>query len=478
MTTPPITFGTDGIRGVAGEFPLSPTAVLAVGRAIGAWLRSRDDDPSVIIGRDTRPSGQQIAHTLLAGLSAEGVTADDVGIITTPGIALLTRKLGYSLGVVISASHNPHAQNGIKLIGADGFKLSDEDESAIEHLIQQYLESDAPSTAFGAVRHTPPLREHYIQHLSAGLQAGALRGLSVVLDCANGASYAIAPEVFARLGATVTALGTAPTGHNINVRSGSEHVRRHSTTLQAMLHDSDSALGIAFDGDADRVIFLLPDGTLVDGDHILGLLGVTLQARGDLPGNTVVATTMSNSGLAYYLDQHGITLERTRVGDRYVMARMREGGFRLGGEQAGHIILLDDEHTAGDGIYIGLQVAALVAQDPAILARLTAEMPRFPQVIASAHLERQVPLESIPALQPMIDDTLAAFNHQGRVNMRYSGTEPNLMRAMVEGGLHSSMQEVVERALALCNIVAEASRTRSLHIDIVDCATGAKIEQV
>lgn len=476
MTQAPIHFGTDGIRGVAGEYPLSPEAVLAIGRAVGAWLHTRASDPTAIIGRDTRPSGQQITHALLAGLAAEGVIADDVGVISTPGVAHLTRALGYSLGIVISASHNPFNQNGIKLIGGDGFKLSDEDEEAIEALIAQKLEQGGISQRFGQVRQAEQHRERYVQHLIAGLAPNALHGLGVVLDCANGAAYATAPEVFARLGASVTALGTAPTGHNINVRSGSEHVRRHSATLKAMLDDSDAQLGIAFDGDADRVIFLTRDGVLVDGDHIMALLGEALHRQGLLPGNTVVATTMSNSGLEYYLNQQSIRLDRTKVGDRYVMARMRESGFRLGGEQAGHIILLDDEHTAGDGIYIGLQVAALVAQNPAALVDIAANMSRFPQVIASAHLERQVPLDGISALQPLIDDTLAAFDHLGRVDMRYSGTEPNLMRAMVEGGLNSSMEEVIERALALCNLVAEASRSENARIDMVDCATGARID--
>lgn len=475
MTLKPIRFGTDGIRGVAGEYPLSPEAVLAVGRAIGAWIQTLSGDPTVVIGRDTRPSGQQITHTLLAGLAAEGVTADEVGVISTPGVAHLTRSLDYDLGIVISASHNPFEHNGIKLIGGDGFKLSDEDEETIEALIDQKLADGGISSQFGHVRQAEQHRERYLKHLIAGLEPGALRGLGVVLDCANGASYAIAPDVFAHLGATVTALGTAPTGHNINVRSGSEHVRRHSATLKAMLDDSDAQLGIAFDGDADRVIFLTREGTLVDGDHIMGLLGEAFHKRGTLSGDTVVATTMSNSGLEYFLNQRGIALERTKVGDRYVMARMREKSFRLGGEQAGHIILLDDEHTAGDGIYIGLQVAALVAQDHDALSRIVSDMPKFPQVIASAHLEAQVPLESIPTLQPLVDETLAAFDHQGRVNMRYSGTEPNLMRAMVEGGLNSSMDDVIKRALALCGVVASAGQSTAPRIDIVDCATGAKI---
>ncbi len=472
----PIQFGTDGIRGVAGHYPLAPESVLAVGRAIGEWLRQTSGDPTVLIGRDTRPSGQQLTHTLLAGLAAEGVTADDVGIMTTPGIAHLTRALGYDLGIVISASHNPHDQNGIKLIGADGFKLSDADEETIEALITDKLTNGKPPNRFGEVNHAEQHRDRYLKHLVSGLEPGALQGLRVVLDCANGASFDIAPRAFAHLGATVTALGTSPTGHHINVRAGSEHVRRHSNTLLAMMEDSSAHIGIAFDGDADRVIFMTATGKLTDGDHVLALLATHMKQQGWLGGDSVVTTTMSNSGLEYYLRQHGIGMERTKVGDRYVMERMRENGFTLGGEQAGHIIMLDSEHTAGDGIYIGLQVAALVARNNSLLEDIVQAMPKFPQVIASAHLDRRTPLEDIPRLEPMITETLDAFQQQGRINMRYSGTEPNLMRAMVEGGLNSSMEDVIKRALALCNLVADASASDAPHIDIVDCATGTRID--
>ena len=474
--TDPIQFGTDGIRGIAGQYPLSPQAVLATGRAIGAWLRANYDAPSVLIGRDTRPSGPQLTHTLLAGLAAAGIDCDDAGVVTTPGVAHLTRALGYQLGIVISASHNPANQNGIKLIGADGFKLSDEAEEEIEAQIMAVLAEDPPAAHFGRVFQADQNRERYLQHLVAGLAPDALDGLSVVLDCANGASYDLAPAAFAHCGATVTALGTSPTGPNINVRSGSEFVRRSRDTLRLMMEANDAQLGVAFDGDADRVIFLTQSGTLIDGDHILGLLGVRLQAEGALPGATVVATTMSNSGLAYYLDQHAIHLERTKVGDRYVMARMREQGFALGGEQAGHIILLDDEHTAGDGVYIGLRVAALVAQEHGLLERIAQEMPRFPQVIASAHLQQRTALETIPSLQPLVDETLAAFDHQGRVDLRYSGTEPNLLRAMVEGGLNSTQDDVIRRALDICTLVARSGQADPPRIDMVDCATGNRID--
>lgn len=473
--TEPISFGTDGIRGIAGVPPLSPETLLAIGRAIGRWLRQQTGTTTVLIGRDTRPSGPQITHTLLAGLVAEGVTADDLGVITTPGAAHLVRSLGYSLGIVISASHNPAPQNGIKLIGADGFKLDDDAETAIEELIQEALALHQPVEQYGNVRQANVLTDRYLSHLTADLPPDALQGLSIVLDCANGASYALAPLAFAHLGAEVTTLGASPTGLNINVRSGSEYVRRNGETLLAAMNTNHAQVGIAFDGDADRVVFLTPAGKLVDGDHILALLAVHLKARDALPGDSVVATTMSNSGLAHYLGKQGIRLERTRVGDRHVMARIREGGFALGGEQAGHIILLDETHTAGDGIYIGLQVAALVARDLGLLDRLVAEMPRFPQVIASGHLARQVPLAEVADLQPLINETMVSFQQQGRVDVRYSGTEPNLLRVMVEGGLESTQEQVVERAMTICQLMAQASQTAELHIDVVDCTTGEPI---
>jgi phosphoglucosamine mutase len=472
----PIRFGTDGIRGIAGEYPLAPATVLAIGRAVGGWLRSRTPRPTVLIGRDTRPSGPHIAHALTAGLTAEGVTVDDIGVITTPGVAYLTRAFGYELGIVISASHNPAEQNGIKLIGPDVFKLSEADEADVEATIIATLDgAHLPAAGFAPTRRADQLRERYLNHLLAGYAPDALRGLTVVLDCANGAAYALGPAAFARLGAAVTALGASPTGDNINVRSGSEYVRRHRADLLAAIQAGSADLGIAFDGDADRVVFLTPAGTLIDGDHTLALLAGHLHRQGRLAGATVVATTMSNSGLEHYLRQQGIRLERTRVGDRYVLARMREHGYTLGGEQAGHVILLDGEHTTGDGLHIGLLVASLVAQEKEVLDRIAAEAPRQSQVIASAHLSHHVPLEQIAGLQTLIAETLLTFDGRGRVDVRYSGTEPNLLRVMVEGGAQTAQAEVIAHALKICRLVAEAGATPQPRIDLVDCATGDKI---
>ncbi len=474
-----IEFGTDGIRGVAGVFPLDPITVLRIGRAIGQWLAGQGQSvPSVLIGRDTRLSGDMLASALTAGLLAQGVQVADTGVISTPGVAFLTKQGGFGLGIVISASHNPFEQNGIKLFGADGFKLPDAAEEAIEALIAAQPDN-APSAPTLGTCQTLDARTIYVKHLVESLPEQALRGLKVVLDCAHGAAFSVAPQAFAECGAQVFVLNAEPNGVNINVNAGSEHVRRDRSAMLAMLRAHDADLGIAFDGDADRVICVTPNGMLIDGDHMLGILAVSLQERGQLAGESVVATDMSNSGLADYLAVHGIALSRTKVGDRYVMERLREGLFTLGGEQAGHIILLDGVHGAGDGIYIGLLMASLAAARKAAglgsLSEIAAQIPRYPQVIASAHLKARVDLTAVEGLAEAVEAVHTLFEDRGRVNLRFSGTEPNLLRAMVEGGANNTMQQVIESALRLCGMVAAASGTENPTIDIVDCVSGEPI---
>ena len=357
--TSPVRFGTDGIRGLAGQYPLTPETVLLIGRAIGRFLARAGGRPTALIGRDTRRSGPALLSALAAGLLAEGVFVTDLGVMTTPGVGALTAALGADLGLVISASHNPAGQNGLKLLDGQGFKLNDAAQSAIEALIEQ-LQSAAPppATSFAALSDGAALAALYIEHLAAPFAADALAGLRVALDCAHGAATAIAPAAFMRLGAEVHPLNAAPTGLNINQRAGSEYVRRQRRDLLAAVTAYGADLGVAFDGDADRVVMVAPGGALIDGDHILGLLAEDMQARGQLSGATVVATTMSNSGLEHFLAGLGVKLARTKVGDRHVMALMRQRGYALGGEQAGHIILLDGRHTTGDGVYTALLVAA------------------------------------------------------------------------------------------------------------------------
>jgi phosphoglucosamine mutase len=474
-----IEFGTDGIRGIAGEYPLDPATVLNIGRAIGMWLRQRSNGSSrVFIGRDTRISGHLLSHTLVSGLLAEGVSVYSLGEISTPGVAYLTRQTQVDLGIVISASHNPCEQNGIKVFGPDGFKLDDADEEVIEHLIAS-MDSSPARTAFGrfADSDAPAL---YPAHLASCFEQGALDNLKIVLDCANGAGYATGPDAFRRAGASnLVEINTQPNGLNINVAAGSEYVRRDRTAILEAIRANGADLGIAFDGDADRVVFVTPEGMLVDGDHLLGILAVELKQQGKLSGDTVVATDMSNSGLEHFLKDHSIALSRTKVGDRYVMDRMRQDGFVLGGEQAGHIILLDGVHTAGDGIFAAMLVASIVARNKRnggpTLHGMAACIPRYPQVIASAHLSGRIDLVQVAGLADLQHETLAAFDNAGRVNMRFSGTEPNLLRTMIEGGPNTLMAEVVDHALALSLLVAQATGTPDPRIDLVDCVTGAPI---
>jgi phosphoglucosamine mutase len=476
-----IEFGTDGIRGVAGEFPLDMLSVMQIGRAIGRWqLSGAERGHRVVIGADTRRSSQWMAHTLAGALLSEGLDVENVGVVSTPGVAHMVRAYQFGLGIMISASHNPADQNGIKLFGADGFKLDDDAEAALEALINDTpLNGTVRSHDLGVYTAQHTSHECYREHLVADLPAEALRGVRVVLDCAHGAAFRVAPQVFADRGAAVITLNAEPDGYNINRDAGSEHIRRDRAALHQRVVAEQADLGIAFDGDADRVVFVTPERMLIDGDHTLGLLALEMQAQGLLSGNTVVATEMSNTGLEDFLAQHHIHMSRTKVGDRYVMARLRERGFTLGGEQAGHIIVLDADHTCGDGIYAALKIALLVATSkraggPALTERAL-RIPRYPQVIASVHLSSRVELTTVPALVDLQAAALAAFGGKGRINMRFSGTEPNLLRTMIEGGPSTNLQTVVEQVMRLCEPVISATHTRQPKIDVVDCVTGAPV---
>jgi phosphoglucosamine mutase len=477
-----IEFGTDGIRGVAGEYPLDPATVLKIGRAIGVWLKGKikGHKPRVVVGHDTRVSGHMLLHALSTGMLSEGIDVMDATVLPTPSISYLTKLSNFNLGVVISASHNPVEQNGIKLFGPDGFKLPDADEHQIEALIAS-LDLARPTKTMGYFYRSMASHEHYLSFLSSCFEdRPVLKGLSVVLDCANGAATPVAGDIFHRLGvANLVEINATPDGYNINVSGGSEHVRRNRQDLVDTVQNAKADLGIAFDGDADRVVFVTPDGILIDGDHTLAILALEFKAQGKLSNDTIVVTEMSNSGLEHFLNKHGVNLIRTKVGDRYVMEKMREGKFSLGGEQAGHIIILDDDHQTGDGVYVGLLIASIVAYNKQnngpTLTELTERIQRFPQVIASAHLSQRVDLAAVDGLESMKEDALKLFGNKGRLNLRFSGTEPNLLRTMVEGGPHNTMDEVVQQAWQLCNHVAKAANSPNPKIDIVDCVTGALV---
>ncbi len=437
MTTHPRLFGTDGIRAKAGEWPLTPEFTLRLGRAIGHLAHQRSMHPVVLVGRDTRRSGHMLESALLAGLMAQGVDVMLLDQFTTPGVSFLTARMGATFGVVVSASHNPYWDNGIKVFEGHGFKASDELELQIEQLAlgdgQEWHTNGLP----GTVRLTPNLGQTYINHLIAAFGGeGALSGLRVVLDCANGAASAVAPEVFRRLGAEVVALNVWPNGVNINVHCGTEGdgPQRAGQAVLAAMAD----IGFVFDGDADRCKFLDETGVERDGDYILSILARDLRANGGLPGDTVVTTHMANLGLDLSLRQIGVRLERTQVGDKWVSQRMRESGYALGGEQSGHIILFEHALTTGDGLYTALRMSQLLLrQRPRPFSELASSvLTKVPQVLEKATVPAKPPLEDLPAVQKQIERTCESLGPDTLINVRYSGTEP-VVRVMIQGAGHS-----------------------------------------
>lgn len=433
-------FGTDGIRGVANQWPLTPDFVVRVGQAIGQTIAHESDRPVVVIGRDTRLSGEMLESALASGLMSQGVDTLHLGVITTPGIAYLTTKLGARLGIVISASHNPYEDNGIKVFGPDGFKIPDEMEVEIERTAQSEASSDSSPdhSSLGRRIEGQSHRQDYLAYLvrSAG-DPDLLQDMRIVVDCANGATSELAPELFTHLGAEVVAMSNEPDGLNIN--SSYEYLEPWSLR-QAVLREG-AHLGVAFDGDGDRVILVDEKGNFVDGDGIMAILAREMQAQGTLKHDTVIGTVMSNVGLELSLQEIGVKLERTPVGDRYVSQRMVEGGFTLGGEQAGHIIIFGYDHAAGDGLFTALRVLkATVAHRSRPLSELASCFHKYPQVLINVPVSRKPPLEEIPAVQAQVAKARAALGEAGRIVLRYSGTE-NLARVMIEG----DDQETVER---------------------------------
>jgi len=444
-------FGTDGIRGVANQWPLIPDFVVRVGWAIGQVLAHESSKPVVVIGRDTRLSGEMLESALASGLMSQGVDSLHLGVITTPGIAYLTTKLGARLGIVISASHNPYEDNGIKVFGPDGFKIPDGMEVEIERLAQSEASSgpDPNHSRLGRRIDGRDYRRDYLDYLfqSAG-NADLLQDMRIVVDCANGATSELAPELFTRLGAEVMATNNEPDGLNIN--SSYEYLEPRSVR-QAVLRE-EAHLGVAFDGDGDRVILVDEQGKFVDGDCMMAILAREMQAQGALRHDTVIGTLMSNVGLELSLHEIGVRLERTPVGDRYVSQRMVEGGFTLGGEQAGHIIIFGYDHTAGDGLFTALRVLrTMAAHRSRPLSDLAGCFNKYPQVLINVPVCRKPPLEEIPEVQAQVAKARAALGEAGRIVLRYSGTE-NLARVMIEG----DDQEVIEReAQAIADVIRQ-----------------------
>jgi phosphoglucosamine mutase len=474
----PIEFGTDGVRGEAGSWPMNSLGALRIGQGVGAYLKEKTASPCVLIGRDTRQSGDTLMAALASGLLSRGVRVLDVGVIPTAGVAYLTKRYGLDIGAVISASHNPYTENGIKLISPDGLKLPDETERLIEGHISEAGNGSAHTADFGHFEQRAGWIDDYIAHLIAPFADVPFTGLRIALDCSNGAASYVAPRCFALLGCETVVLHATPTGKNINHRCGSEEVRSGASDLPGVARASSANLAAAFDGDADRAIFVDEAGNLIDGDHVLYILGLHLKAQDRLAGDVVVTTQMANSGLDMALKEQGIATIRTRVGDRYVMQEMLANDYVLGGEQSGHIILYDDWHTTGDGIYTALTIASvLIENSPATLQQLAAPMPKLPQVIASAQVVDKRPLAEMDAFNAEYEQVTAELGGEATVNVRYSGTE-KLVRVMVEGTTAHSMADVTRQALRLARIVQVATGTdpASAALDVKDCATGASLD--
>lgn len=420
-------FGTDGIRGIINQWPLGAPFVLKIGQAIAQVLLHEDSKPVVVIGRDPRLSGYMLESALTAGLTSQGVDTMLAGIITTPGVAFLTRQHQAQLGIVISASHNPFDHNGIKLFGTDGFKLADEKEREIE---QWLLDDDAEPEAveakdLGRSWDASPWRQSYVDHLVKTWHTDCpLQGKRIVLDCANGATSEIAPQVFRRLGADLVLMEHTPDGVNIN--QNYEYI--YPAQLRSVVLDEKADAGVAFDGDGDRLIMVDDRGNFLDGDTLMALLARGMKAKGQLRGSTLVATPMSNLGLHRSLARLGIQVEETKVGDRHVLQRMLEQDYVLGGEQSGHIIILQAGQTTGDGIYTALAVLQLLMEaNTDSLADLAAWVLRFPNVLVNRPVVSRPPLTEIRQVEEEIERLRSLFGADLDVNFRYSGTE-NLLR--------------------------------------------------
>jgi len=437
-------FGTDGIRGVAGDFPLTKESTFLIGRALGQDLIRTAQKPRALLGQDTRESSGWIADRVAAGLAAVGVEVHSAGVITTPGVAYLARSRGFAAGVVISASHNPWTDNGIKVFSGDGFKLPDARELAIERDIFALLARPgaADDTAMRIAGPSLPgeaeLRKAYIQSLASSVSSD-LRGLRVLVDCANGAATAEAPELFRSLGIQATFLCVAPDGKNINDGCGALHPETLGKTVAASAGNFD--LGVTFDGDADRALFCDSAGRVVNGDGILLLVARDLQARGKLSGSIVVATTMSNMGVEIALKNAGIRMLRANVGDKYVLEEMLKTGATLGGEQSGHIIFRDGDATTGDGLLTALRMMDVIVRSGKSLAELVSDLKVFPQKIQNVRVREKIPFAQVPEVQRAIEAAERELDGNGRVVVRYSGTEA-LARVMVEAESEEKMQAI------------------------------------
>jgi phosphoglucosamine mutase len=437
-------FGTDGVRGIANR-ELTPELAFRIGRCGGVVLTGGVKRPKVVIGRDTRASGPMLESALVAGLLSIGADVVRLGVVTTPAVAYLTRVLGADAGVMISASHNPVEDNGIKFFGGDGFKLLDEKEAEIERLLDAPADDLPRPTGgdVGTVTDDPGAKYRYVEHLKTTVSR-SFAGLRIVLDCANGAAYELAPQVFRELGADVVTIGAEPDGTNINAGVGSTHPE----ALAAKVKELGAHIGLAFDGDADRLIAVDERGEIVDGDYVMCICGDAMKRAGRLKKDTVVATVMSNLGFFKAAEQLGLRMVQTAVGDRYVMEEMVRGGYNLGGEQSGHVIFLDYS-TTGDGILTGLQLVDTVVASGKTLGELKTLMRKYPQVLVNVRVADKSGFAGNAAIRKAVEEAESALGDAGRVLVRPSGTEA-LIRVMAEG---PDKDEIERHANAIADVI-------------------------
>jgi phosphoglucosamine mutase len=445
-------FGTDGIRGRANSFPMTAEVAMKVGMAAGMSFQRGSHRHRVVIGKDTRLSGYMLENAMVAGFCAAGMDVFLLGPVPTPAVAMLSRSLRADLGVMISASHNSYQDNGIKLFGPDGYKLSDEIELRIESLLETDLSpSLADSESIGRAKRIDGVHDRYIEFAKRTLpRSMSLAGMRIVIDCANGAAYKVAPAALWELGAEVVTINAEPNGLNINHECGSTH----PMSLSKKVHEVRADIGIALDGDADRMLIVDENGTIIDGDQIMALIAEAWHQNGRLAGGGVVATVMSNLGLERFLGDMGLSLHRTKVGDRYVVEHMRAHGFNVGGEQSGHIVL-SDFATTGDGLVSALQVLACVKRAGKPASEVCRKFEPVPQVLKNVRFNGGKPLESDP-VKAMIEDARSRLGNNGRLVIRPSGTEP-LIRVMAEADDRGLVETVVNDIIGAISSLRNAA---------------------
>jgi len=470
-----VKFGADGIRGIVGEWPLAPQAVRRIGYALGRFLcrKPRDlMDPHVIIGRDTRPSGINLVSNLIDGLLSQGVDVTDLGVMTTSGVAYLTKRENASLGLIVSASHNPPEYNGIKLVDSRGLRLREEEE--IEGMINEFATKAVKATANeGQQLSGQHLVEIYIQDQVKLCPFKSLQGLKLVLDCANGAASQTAPPVFKELCAETWVVNEGAE-HAVKDRCGSEYVRQHPQDLIEIIRRYGAAYGLAFDGDGDRLVIVDKDGWMYNGDDILFVLARYFHELGELRGETVVTTHIANTGLKKALSGWGIRTVLTEHGDKHLEAEIWNGNYSLGSEQVGNVIINDGHHAAADPLYAATIISGIICNQGA-LRDLASSLRKHPQVLASVHVVNMPPLEEVGGLQRQREHALARLGENSRVSMWYSSTEQGLFKTMVEGSPGNTLEEVQSEAKAICGIIQHATESEAWEPTVLDLSTRNRV---